>query len=149
LRGALLDTENPMGELTGVVAVTASLDATHFHQFVRQGDSRPVRLRNTLSVAGEMTSRTGMRLDTAVVPGAPCAPEGLHARAVAGTLAQCLTGIWFERDRCVVQGWNLLAPGDEVPAPACPPGLQGFSQLSVAQLDTLIDGEAIEVRGRV
>ncbi|MCK9511917.1 MAG: hypothetical protein M0R28_11890 [Pigmentiphaga sp.] len=149
LRGALLDTENPLGEVAGVVAVTASLDATHFHQFVRQGDSRPVWLRNRLSVAGEMASRTGLRLDTAVVPGTPCPSDGLYARAVAGTLAQCLTGIWFERDRYVVQGWSLLAPGEEVPAPACPPGLQGFSQLGVAQLDVLIEGEAIDVKGRV
>src|SRR5690606_21499507 len=95
---------NPAGPIPGIVGVTASLDATMFHQFVRHGDTRPVRLRNTLDVSGLLSAETGLKLETHVVPGDACVAEGAYAQTNRQLLAVCQTGIWFELTRYTVQG---------------------------------------------
>lgn len=150
LRGALLDIVNPMGPVVGIVAVNASLEATHFHQFVRQGDARPIWLQNRLSVQGEVATATGLTLDTEVAVGGPCnLPRG-YARTASGTLASCLSGAWFELDRYVVQGMTAaLREGDIVPAAQCPPPAQPFVHLALMQLDVQVSGSQIQVQGNV
>ena len=150
LRGALLDVANPVGAVPGIVGVVASLEATHFHQFVRQGDSRPVRLQNRLSVAGPVATGGGVQLLTAVTPGAACTLAQGYARTLAGTLASCLSGIWFELDRHVIQGiQGGLVEGDRVPQPECPPPAVAFAHLALETLDVEVPGDRIQVRGAV
>ncbi len=150
LRGALFDVANPLGAVTGVVAVAADLEATTFHQFVRQGDRREVWLQNALHVEGEIDTATGLRWHTAVTPGDGCTPDGRYARTSRNTLGVCLTGIWFELDRYVVQGrQGGLADGDAVPQPSCPGGTQPFMELALEDVDVALRGADIDVRGQV
>ncbi|MBU4611364.1 hypothetical protein IMZ29_12745 [Achromobacter sp. GG226] len=150
LRGALLDVANPQGARAGVVAVTASLDATPFTQFVRHGDGRPVRLRNTLAVDGALSTATGLAFDTAVVPGGACAQEGLHARTAGASLAVCSAGIWFELNRYVVTAMqDGLADGAVLPVSSCPAGMAPFTRVGVQHLDVMVGGGDIDVRGQL
>lgn len=150
LRGALLDVANPAGPVAGVVAVTADLEATHFHQFVRQGDSRPIRLQNTLDVEGQLSTSSGLRLNTAVQPGAACSLPQAYARSQSGALATCLSGVWFELQRYVVQGWQAdLGEGDALPQPQCPSPLQSFLRLVMQRSAIDVGGHDIDVRGRL
>lgn len=150
LRGALLDVPNPVGPQAGVVAVVASLEATPFGQFVRHGDSRPVRLRSTLSVDGTLSTDSGLLLQTDVAPGSACAQEGLHARTAESTLAICTTGIWFVQNRYVVTDMQAgLASGASVPEPACPAGMQAFQRVGIQSVDALVGGADIDVRAQL
>lgn len=150
LRGAVLDAANPMGARTGIVAVAASLDATPFGQFVRHGDTRPVRLRHDLTVGGSIATAQGVRFDTAVQPGQACAREGLHARAANGSLVVCTTGIWFALNRYVVTSMQGSLPhGAAVPLATCPPPLQAFTRVGLDALDVRVGGQDIGVRGNL
>src|SRR5690606_9668721 len=101
IRGAVFNVPNPVGAVPGIVAVSAALDTTMFHQFVRQGDTRAVWLQNSLDVAGPLTSRTGLVLETGVTPGAACDRDGMYAASSRQTLAVCLSRVWFELHRYV------------------------------------------------
>ncbi|GAA5233806.1 hypothetical protein FOZ76_07050 [Verticiella sediminum] len=148
LRGALFDAANPVGAVAGIVAVSADLDATPFHQFVRHGDDRPVRLRNRLEVDGLLVAGSGVQLPTGVEPGAACPGEGVYARSARGALAVCTVGVWFEIGRYVVQGEaGGLRSGEPVPEPSCPPGTTPFTRLGLQALDHRIAGGDIDVRG--
>ncbi len=150
VRGALFDVANPLGAVPGMVAVTADLETTPFHQFVRQGDRREVWLQNALHVEGEIDTATGLSWNTAVVPGDICSSDGRYARTARGTLGVCLTGIWFELDRYVVQGrQGNLADGDPVPQPSCPGGTQAFVEVALQDVDVALRGADIDVRGQV
>lgn len=150
LRGALLDVPNPVGPVAGVVAVTADLEASHFHQFVRQGDSRAIRLQNTLDVEGQLSTSSGLRLNTAVQPGAACSLAHTYARSQSGVLATCLSGVWFELQRYVVQGWQAeLGEGDALPQPQCPSPLQPFTRLVMQRSVIEVGGHDIDVRGQL
>lgn len=148
LRGPLFDQPNPQGAVPGIAAVTASLEATLFNQFVRQGDTRPVWLRNTLSVAGEVQTEAGLVLATAVVPGSACAVERAYASSAHHTLAVCRGGLWFELTRYVVT-WRAaaLADGAQIPAPACPVGASAFVQVALRDVDVDMRGADVQVRG--
>ncbi len=148
LRGAIFDVPNPLGNTAGVVAVSASLDTTLFHQFVRQGDTRPVWLQNRLDVAGVLASATGLLLEAAVSPGAACSQEGLYATTARQSLAMCMTGVWFELTRYVVTGVAADLPhGAALPQPACQGGMQPFVRVALQGLDVTLSGADIEVRG--
>lgn len=150
LRGALFETANPVGAQAGVVAVTASLDATPFTQFVRHGDERPVRLRNTLSVDGTVRTASGLAFATAVTPGDACPQDGLHAQTGAASLAVCTTGIWFELNRYVVTDLqDGLLDGAVLPVATCPAGMQAFTQVGVQHVDALVSGTDIDVRAQL
>lgn len=148
LRGAVFDVANPMGELAGVVGVTAALDTTLFHQFVRQGDTRPIWLRNRLHVAGTIASASGLALQTEVTPGDACLLDGLYASSVRQSLVMCLTGVWFELARYVVTGQRHdLQHGAVLPEPECPGGMQAFMRVGLQSLDVDVPGADIQIRG--
>lgn len=148
IRGAVFDAPNPAGAVPGIVAVSASLDATMFHQFVRHGETRPVHLRNALEVSGTVTTRSGLHLATGVAPGDSCPVEGVYAQTASQLLAVCQTGVWFELTRYVVQGVaGDLRNGAALPLPSCPEGVQGFLQLGLQVVDVTLDGGDIDVRG--
>lgn len=124
LRGPIFNVENPVGAVTGIVGVSASLETTLWHQFVRQGDTRHIQLRNALTVAGEITTQTGLLLDTAIAPGDSCTMDGAYASTTRHTLATCRGNVWFDLGQYVVtyQG-SRLASGASVPQPSCPTGV--------------------------
>lgn len=150
IRGAIFNVPNPAGEVAGIVAVSASLDTTLFHQFVRQGDTRQVWLQNTLDVAGAMSTATGLMLNTAVQAGAPCTQEGMYASTARQSLAMCMTGVWFELTRYVVTGMaGDLVSGETLVPPQCQGSMQPFVRVALQSLDVTLDGDSIDVRGRV
>jgi len=150
IRGAIFNVVNPAGETAGIVAVSASLDTTLFHQFVRQGDTRQVWLQNTLDVAGAVSTATGLALNTAVQAGGHCTHEGMYASTARQSLAVCMTGVWFELTRYVVTGIaGDLVSGATLPPPQCQGGMQPFVRVALQSLDVTLDGANIDVRGRV
>lgn len=150
IRGAVFNVPNPAGSVAGIVAVSASLDTTMFHQFVRQGDTRRVWLQNTLDVVGAVSTTTGLRLDTAVRSGEPCAGEGMYASTASQSLAVCMTGVWFELTRYVVTGIAAdLASGAVLAIPHCQGSMQPFVRVALQSVDVMLDGSDIDIRGRV
>lgn len=150
IRGAIFNVPNPAGEVAGIVAVSASLDTTLFHQFVRQGDTRRVWLQNTLDVSGAISTSTGLALDTAVQPGASCAREGMYASTATQSLALCMTGVWFELTRYVVTGMaGDLVSGATLAPPQCQGSMQPFVRVALQSLDVTLGSDSIDVRGRV
>lgn len=132
---------------SGHVVVVASLNATFFQQFVRQGDIRPVNLNNTLDVAGSISTETGLNLNTQIAPGSTCQGEGMFATTAAGTLAQCKSGQWFDLADYVVTQAQTVANGVFVGTPVCPASMQAFTYASLQTLDVTMTGSDINVRG--
>ena len=60
IRGATFSTSNPRGNVAGILAVSANLDTTLFNQFVRLRDTRDPQLRGDLTVAGNITTDSGL-----------------------------------------------------------------------------------------
>lgn len=154
VRGTLMNvTETVLGIPAGSgghVIVAASLNATSFNQFVRQGDTRSIFLNNTLDVAGTITSDTGLLLNTAIEGGEVCDREGMYASSLVGNLSQCRGGQWFELTSYVVTAVRTLANGDAVPAPICPGGnSQAFNVASLEKADVTMTGSDVNVRGNV
>src|SRR5690606_12886167 len=148
LRGAIFDVANPAGNVVGVVGVSASLDTTLFNQFVRQGDTRPVRLHNRLDVTGLISSATGLTLNTSVTPGDACPFEGAYATSARQALAMCMTGVWFELVQYVVTGQlNDLPDGSVLPVVDCPVNMQPFLRLGLHAVDVTMRGADVDVRG--
>lgn len=136
------------GNPQGLVGVVASLDATSLSQFVRHGDTRRVRLNNTLDVSGTVTTQAALVAATSVAPHAACAIAGAYATTSRGTLATCQGAQWLELSRHVVQ-WQgeRLAHGANVPSPVCPAGTQPFTRVSVVTMAADITGTDVSVRG--
>lgn len=154
VRGTLMDVPEtvlgiPAGS-GGHVVVAASLNATSFNQFVRQGDIRPIFLNNTLEVAGSITTDTGLVLNTKVENGQRCEPEDMYATSLVGNLAQCRGGQWFELTSYVVTSMQSLADGAPVPAPICPgANTTAFSYATLEKVDVTMTGTDVRVRGNV
>lgn len=154
LRGPLFSVTNTQlgaPETLGRFALVASLNQTHLNQFVRQGDTRHVHLRNALTVENRIASRTGLLLDTAITPAAACDTPGLVALTANGVLAQCVgnagTGSWLELTRHVVRVQGLYGNGALIPSPNCPTTATPFVHLATASTDFTIPGADITVRG--
>lgn len=152
LQGALMNVaETAMGIPAGSgghVVVAASLNATLFDGFVRQGDTRPIFLNNTLDVAGALTTDTGLLLNTQVEGGQTCDRDGMYTTSLMGNLTQCRGGQWFELTRYVVTSVQTLANGASVPAPICPGGnVEAFTRASLEKLDVTMTGTDVNVRG--
>lgn len=152
VRGTLMDVPEtvlgiPAGS-GGHVVVAASLNATSFNQFVRQGDVRPIFLNNTLQVAGSISTDTGLLLNTKVESKQPCDREGMYSTSLLGNLAQCRGGQWFELTSYVVTSMQSLANGAPVPAPICPGGnATAFMYASLEKTDVTMTGTDVNVRG--
>lgn len=132
----------------GHVVVAASLNATSFDQYVRQGDIRAIRLNNTLDVAGALGTDTGLLLNNQVEGGQACDREGMYTSSLTGNLTQCRGGQWFELTRYVVTAMQTLANGAPVPVPLCPGGnVEAFTQASLVTLDATMTGSDVNIRG--
>lgn len=151
LEGTLMNVaETVLGipaESAGHVVVAASLNATSFDQFVRQGDTRAIFLSNTLDVAGALSTDTGLLLNNQIEGGQPCDRDGMFATSVVGTLTQCKDGRWFELSSYVVTSARSLANGAAVGAPVCPSSMEAFTYASMEKFDVTMTGSDINVRG--
>lgn len=135
---------------TGHLVVAASLNATSFNQFVRQGDVRKIYLNNTLDVAGSIATDTGLLLRTAVDKGTACTQDGLFATSLKNNLAQCRSGQWFELAPYIVTAMKTLANGAAVPTATCPTdGMEPFAVASLSTEDVTMTGDNVKVRGTV
>lgn len=120
----------------GHLVIAASLNTTPYGQFLRQGEIRPAYFN------------TGIVLNTKVVPGATCQPEGMFATTTLGVLAQCQGGKWFELASYVVTSVQSLADGAAVPPPVCPgTNTTAFTYASLEKVDVTMTGSDINVRG--
>ena len=132
----------------GIVAVIASLNDNLFPQFVRQGDTRPIYLKNTLSVAKQISTDEGLVMNTAVAPNAICDTPGAYATSVNTVLAICTGGRWFEMSSHVITSAQSLANGAAVNTPTCPgANMTPFSFASLQNLDVTMTGSDINISG--
>lgn len=158
--GTLLGASAPrelFPELTddrGRVVVAASLNATPFNQFVRQGDTREITLRNTLTVHGVITSHEGIVIDpeTPVSEGGNCSdkPEGLYAMTAERTLAVCLDDEWFGLTNFLVRNtMDNVQHGATVTPINCPAPMVAWRQAALQASDILINGPDLNIQGTV
>lgn len=134
----------------GTVAVIASLNDNLFPQFVRQGDTRQIYLKNTLSVAKQISTDEGLVMNTAVSPNGLCDTQGAYATTVNTALAICTGGRWFEMSSHVITSAQSLANGAAVNTPTCPgANMTPFSFASLQNLDVTMTGSDINVSGTV
>lgn len=151
VHGALVDAPRAwfdFGDELGHAVLTASLEALPFGQFVRHGETRPVALRNTLTVDGQILTNTGLVFGTAVMPGAPCDVAGMYASTAQMTLATCRDGAWFATQDNVVTGVYSNLPHDAaVPPVVCPSGLSPWRHASLQAADVTVTGSDVNVAG--
>jgi len=132
---------------TGHAVVTASLDTTPFAQFLRQGDTRPVVLRNQLSVDGLIQTNTGLLFTQTVADGAPCQPEGMMG-STGITLAVCLNGQWAALSNHLVAGViQNLSHDAYVPPPVCPAPTMPWRHVAITATDVTVSGGDLDVQG--
>lgn len=133
----------------GHVVVAASLNATSFDQYVRQGDTRSIFLNNTLDVAGALTTDTGLLLNTQIEGGQVCDREGMYTTSLVGNLAQCRGGQWFELTSYVVTSMQTLANGAPVPEPLCPGGnAAAFTYAALEKAEVTMTGSDVNIKGK-
>jgi len=131
----------------GHAVVSASLDTTAFAQFLRQGDTRPVVLRNHLSVDGMIQTNTGLLFTQTVADGAPCQPEGVMG-STGVTLAICLNGHWAALGNHLVAGtFQNLAHDAYVPPPNCPAPTTPWRHIAMTATDVTISGGNLNIQG--
>jgi type II secretory pathway pseudopilin PulG len=134
----------------GHAVVIASLNDVDHFGYVRMGDIRPVNLNNTLSVEGQISSNTGLLLNTTYQPGSACTVEGQYATSNRSSPVICTGGSWFEYTNHTVMGTQVLANGAAVTPPVCPgTNMEPFSYASLVKLDATMTGTDINVRGNL
>lgn len=136
------------GGSSGNVAVLASLTDNLFPQFVRQGDTRHIYLKDSLSVTKQITTDEGLTINTSVVPGSACARPGSYATSNANTFVQCVGGQWYEPTGYTLMSVQTLGNGASVIDPVCP-GLNRapFSFATLQNADVTMGGSDINVAG--
>jgi len=138
------------GTQSGHAVLAAGLNATPFGQFVRHGETRPVTLNHTLTVAGVIQSDAGLLLNTDVVPGAACATPGLYAATANKLLAVCADGVWVATDSHRVTAVLANLPHDAaVPEPVCPAGLTPWRHIALQAVDVTVTGGDVNVSGGI
>lgn len=138
------------GTQPGHAVLAAGLNATPFNQFVRHGETRPVTLHNTLTVDQTIQSNKGLLLNTAVVPGAACEPEGLYASTADKLLAVCVNKTWFSATDHTITGVFGNLPNNAAVTPlVCPPGLTAWRYVSLQAADVKVTGADVNVAGTV
>lgn len=138
------------GDEPGHAIVVASLGATPFGQFVRHGETRPVVLRNSLSVEGAVQTDTGLVLNTAVAPGAPCTTAGMYATTESQRLAVCRAGVWeMEQTHIVTGAYSNLPHNAALPPNVCPSGMTGWRHASLQAIDVTVTGSNVNVGGSI
>jgi hypothetical protein len=151
-RGPLLNAPRawfPISNHPGHVVVTANLDATPFHQFVRQGDTRHIVLNNALTVEGAIETNTGLVFGDTVVPGTACSVDGMFA-STGANLAVCMAGTWSSLANHIVEGaHNNLVNGAYIAPPACPAPMVPWRHVALQATDITVNGSDIDIHGSI
>lgn len=152
MRGALFNI--PTADLglpvnvPGYVALLASLDDGSNSQFVRQGDTRHIFLRDSLTVSKQVSAGEGLLLPTNAPVGGICPTEGLYATSNRGSYVMCKGGQWFELVNHILLGSQSLPNGAAVTTPTCPgANMQPFAYISLQNSDVTMTGSDISITG--
>lgn len=134
----------------GNVAVLASRDDSMFSQFVRQGDTRHIFLKDSLTVSKQVSAGDGMYLPTNSVVGGICSPEGLYGTSGPGAPVICTGGRWFQLVNHIVTSTQSLPNGAAIVPPSCPgSNMQPFSYVSLQNTDVTMTGSDIAITGEL
>jgi hypothetical protein len=153
MRGALFSV--PVANLglpanvPGYVAVLATLDDGLNSQFVRQGDTRHIYLKDNLTVSKQVSADEGMRLPTNSVVGGICtAGEGVYGTSTRGSPVICTGGRWFELTNHILFSTQSLPNGAAIVPPSCPgANMQPFAYVSLQNSDVTMTGADISITG--
>lgn len=140
----------PISNHQGRAMVVASLDATPYAQFVRQGDTRHVFLRNDLTVDGVIQTNAGLLFGNTVTFGSSCTRENMYASTSNGVLAVCKGGIWqLQPDYSVVSHESNLRHNAIIePTPTCPAGSTPYRMIALQSVDMRVSqGNGMNVTG--
>lgn len=124
MRGALFSV--PMTSLglpaksPGHVAVLATLNDASNSQFVRQGDTRHIYLKNSLTVSKQVSAGEGLVMPTNSVVGGVCTGEGVYGTSTRGSPVLCTGGRWFELTNHILISTQTLPNGASIVPPSCP-----------------------------
>ncbi|MNJ53226.1 hypothetical protein D3C77_486060 [compost metagenome] len=119
-----------------------------FSQFVRQGDTRHIYLKDSLSVSKQVSAGEGLLLPATAVIGQICNTEGLYSNSTRGSYAVCTGGRWFELNNHILMSTQSLANGATVTNPVCPgPNMQPFAYASLQRTDVTMTGADISITG--
>lgn len=132
----------------GNVAVLASLDDSMFSQFVRQGDTRHIFLKDSLTVSKQVSAGEGLLLPTNSVVGQICTGEGVYGTSTRGSYVICTGGRWFELNNHILLSSQSMANGEAVVPPSCPgTNMQPFAYISLQNSDVTMTGSDISITG--
>lgn len=152
MRGALFSV--PMTSLglpassPGHVAVLASLDDSMNSQFVRQGDTRHIYLKDNLTVSKQVSAEMGILLPTNSVVGGVCSGEGVYGTSTRNSPVLCTGGRWFELINHIVMSSQSLPNGATIVQPSCPGAkMQPFAYASLQSSDVTMTGADISITG--
>lgn len=134
----------------GHVAVLASLDDSLNSQFVRQGDTRHIYLKDSLTVSKQVSAGEGLLLPTNSVIGQICTGEGVYGTSSRGSYVICTGGRWFELNNHILLSTKSMANGDTVVPPSCPgPSMKPFAYISLQNSDVTMTGSDIFITGEL
>jgi hypothetical protein len=153
MRGALFSV--PMTSLglpansPGHVAVLATLNDASNSQFVRQGDTRHIYLKDSLTVSKQVSAGEGLLLPTNSVVGGICtAGEGAYGTSTRNSPVICTGGRWFELVNHILLSSQSLPNGAAIVPPSCPgANMQPFAYVSLQNSDVTMTGGDISITG--
>ncbi len=132
----------------GNVAVMASLNDSMNSQFVRQGDTRHIYLKNNLTVSKQVSAGEGLLLPTNSVVGQTCTGEGVYGTSTRNSYVVCTGGRWFELNSHVLLSSKSMANGETVIPASCPgANMQPFAYISMQNSDVTMTGSDIAITG--
>lgn len=132
----------------GNVAVLASLDDSMFSQFVRQGDTRHIYLKDSLTVSKQVSAGEGLLLPTNSVVNGICSTEGTYGTSTRNSPVICTGGRWFELVNHILISSQSMANGQTVVPPSCPgANMQPFAYISLQNTDVTMTGSDIAITG--
>lgn len=139
----------PISSHPGRAVVVASLDATPFAQFVRQGDTRHVFLRNDLTVDGVIQTNTGLVFGKTVTLGDACDRNGMFSATLDWQMAVCKDGIWQMEGGYTVTGlFPNLAHNTYVAPPNCVAPATPYQLVALQAVDMYVSqGNGMNVSG--
>lgn len=133
----------------GHVVVLASLNDSMFSQFVRQGDTRHIFLKDNLTVSKVITAEEGVNLPSNAVRGQVCTSEGTYSTSTRGVLSVCTGGRWFELNDHILLSTQAMANNATITPPTCGANMQAFAYASLMNTDVTMTGTDIAISGAI
>jgi hypothetical protein len=151
MRGALFNVPTAtlgLPVVPGYVAVLASLDDGMNSQFVRQGDTRHIYLKDNLTVSKVVSAGEGLLLPTNAPVGGACSTDGVYGTSTRGSYVMCKGGQWFELVNHILLSTQSLPNGAALVTPTCPgANMQPFAYASLQNSDVTMTGSDISITG--